>query len=237
MPKAKAPSKAASADPDKLVRQAAGTYRTQDDRFEVRDGGTGWFLVDTEQANDFGQELILGPFPTLARVREAIPPALSEKVTPMRPRASSSRQPSPKGGAEAASRGRAKATKPPPKPKTWIDRLPKADADAVRERIAALESAGIAGAEALVRRDREGIGPEVAARLIEARLEEIVGELPERGRGGARELLRRAAEVLSADGTIRRKGLPGWTLVEIDADGEPPNRRIIIRELPDPDRA
>lgn len=234
MPRATRQAQADSADPDRLVRQAAGTYRTADERFEVRDGGTGWFLVDTEQTNDFGQELILGPYATLAKVREAIPPARSAKVTPMRPPRSTTRGRSTKtekGGARAGRK--AKATAAPPKPETWIDRLPKADADAVRERIAALEAAGIREAEVLVRRDREGIGPEIATRLIQARLEEIVAELPERGRPGARGLLRRAAEVLTAEGTTPRKGLPGWTLVELDEHGEPPNRRIIIRELPD----
>lgn len=40
---------AASVDPDKLVRQAAGTYRTADERFEVHGtASSGWFLVDTE---------------------------------------------------------------------------------------------------------------------------------------------------------------------------------------------
>ena len=238
MPKERAASKRGTApatdaaDPDRLVRQAAGTYRTADGRFEVRDGGTGWFLVDTEQANDFGQELMLGPYATLAEVRAALAPARSAKVTPIRRAAAS-----PGRGTARAGRSKAKGAPPtkvaPPKPKTWIERLPKADADAVRDRIAALEAAGIPGAEVLVRRDREGIAPEVAARLIQARLEAIVAELPERGRPGARELLRRAAEVLSADGTTRHRGLPGWTLVELDADGEPPNRRVIIRELPE----
>jgi len=224
MPKAKRPADADPPDPDRLVRQAAGTYTTADERFEVRNGGTGWFLVDTTQANDFGQELILGPYATLAAVREAIPPARSTAVIPIR---------------RAATAGRGRGTgkkarpKPRPEPKTWIERLPKAEADAVRERIGALEGLGIGGAESLVRRDREGIGPEVALRLILQRLEAIVAELPERGRPGARELLRRAAEVLTADGTTVRAGLPGWTLVELDAAGEPPNRRIIIRELPD----
>jgi hypothetical protein len=228
-PKAKPTAKATPADPDRLVRQAAGTYRTEDDRFEVRDGGTGWFLVDTAQANDFGQELILGPYATLAAVRQAIPPARSAKVKSIRPPAT----PGKDRGKPTKPSNATKAAPTPPKPESWIDRLPKPDATAVRDRIAALEAAGTRDAESLVRRDREGIAPEVASRLIQARLEEVVAELPERGRAGARELVRRAAEVLTADGTTRRKGLPGWTLVELDADGEPPNRRIIIRELPE----
>jgi hypothetical protein len=223
MPKAKGQSGADPAgDADKLVRQAAGTYRTADDRFEVRgSSASGWFLVDTEQANDFGQELILGPFGTLDAVREAIPSARSSKVTPIR-----------RAPAGRTAKAKAKKAEPPPPPKSWIDLLPKAEAESVRRLIAALEKAGVTDAEGLVRRDREGIGPAVATRLIERRLEAIVAELPEKGRAGARELVRRAAEVLTVEG--RADGhLPGWTLVEVGSEPEPDNRRITIRELPD----
>jgi hypothetical protein len=221
MPKAKGATGAdAAADADKLVRQAAGTYRTADDRFEVRGSSSaGWFLVDTHQANDFGQELILGPYGTLDAVREAIPPARSSKVAPIRRPASTSRKSKPR-----------KPPSPPP-PTSWIDKLPKADGASVRRLIKALESEGVTPAEDLVRRDREGIGPAVATRLIELRLEAIVGELPERGRAGARELLRRTAEVLTVEGRAAGE-LPGWSLVEIGPEPEPGNRRITIRELP-----
>ena len=223
MPKAKGQSGADPAgDADKLVRQAAGTYRTADDRFEVRgSSASGWFLVDTEQANDFGQELILGPFGTLDAVREAIPSARSSKVTPIR-RAPSGR----------TTKAKAKKAEPPPPPPSWIDRLPKPEAASVRRLIAALENAGVTDAEGLVRRDREGIGPAVATRLIERHLEAIVAELPEKGRPGARELIRRAAEVLTVEGRADGQ-LPGWTLVEVGPQPEPDNRRITIRELPD----
>jgi hypothetical protein len=230
MPKAKKPSKAPAADdPDKLVRQAAGTYRTADGRFEVRDGGTGWFLVDGEQANDFGQELIQGPYPTLAAARAAIPPARSTKITPIRPSPPTTRSGDGKKGGKATRKPKPAAPAPPP---SWIDRLPRDEAAAVRRLIASLERDGMTDAEDLVRRDREGIGPAVATRLIERRLEAIVAELPERGRPGARELLRRAAEALSAEGTATGRDMPGWTLVEIGPEPEPPNRRITIRDLP-----
>ncbi|HEX7172203.1 MAG TPA: hypothetical protein VF365_06305 [Candidatus Limnocylindria bacterium] len=222
MPKAKKAAADAAADPDRLIRQAAGTYRSADERFEVRGGSaTGWFLVDTAQTNDFGQELILGPFGTLEAVREAIPPARSSKVTPIRPKAAPS------------SRRRAKAAPPPPPPPTWIDKLPKAEAASVRRLIAQLQEAGISDAEDLVRRDREGIGPAVATRLIERRLEAIVAELPQRGRDQVRELLRRAAEAMTVEGR-GSADLPGWALVEIGPEPEPPNRRITIRELRGP---
>lgn len=219
MPKAKRPTGAV--DPDKLQRQAAGTYRTADGRFEVRGGSVaGWFLVDAEQANDFGQELIQGPFATLADVRAAIPSARSTKITPIRPPATPTRRPK-----------KAAAPKPPPPP-SWIERLPPAEATAVRRLIRALEREGVTDAEALVRRDRDGIGPAIATRIIERRLAAIIDELPERGRAGARELIRRATEVLTAEGTTMPRGVPGWSLVEIGPEPEPENRRITIRELP-----
>jgi hypothetical protein len=65
----------APADRDALVRQAAGTYRTGDDRFEVRDAGTGWYLVDSQRTDELGQELLIGPFPTLKAVRDELPKA------------------------------------------------------------------------------------------------------------------------------------------------------------------
>ena len=217
MPKGTGAAKAE--DPDKLQRQAAGTYRTADGRFEVRGGSAaGWFLVDSEQANDFGQELIQGPFATLGDVRAAIPSARSTKITPIRPPAAPSRRPK-----------KTSAPKPPP---SWIEQLPPAEAGAVRRLIRALEREGVTDAEALVRRDRDGIGPAIATRIIERRLAAIVDELPERGRAGARELIRRATEVLTAEGTAMPKDVPGWSLVEIGPEPEPDNRRITIRELP-----
>jgi hypothetical protein len=221
MPKAKDPKGVEPLDPDKLERQAAGTYRTADGRFEVRGGTTaGWFLVDAEQTNDFGQELIQGPFATLAAVRAAIPPARSTKVTPIRP-------------PKATPRSKATRRAPkPPTPPSWLEQLPPGEAASVRRLIAALEREGVTDAEVLVRRDRDGIGPAVATRIIELRLAAIVDELPERGRAGARELVRRATEVLTAEGTAMPRGVPGWSLVEIGPEPEPENRRITIRELP-----
>ena len=220
MPKAKPPETAT--DPDKLIRQSAGTYRTADDRFEVR-GGTanGWFLVDTEQTNDFGQELIQGPFGTLGAVRAAIPSARSAKITPIRPLTAPKGKPA-----------KTKTKKAPPAP-TWLESLPQAEATAVRRLIRALEGEGIPDAEALVRRDREGIGPAIATRVIERRLTTIVDELPEAARAGARDLLRRVTDVLTAEGTAMPKGVPGWSLVELGPRPEPDNRRITIREIPE----
>ena len=216
MAKAKSTSKTdATPNPNKLVRQQAGTYRTTDDRFEVREADVGWFLVDPEQTNEFGQELIQGPFATLKAVREALPDARA--ATPARPS-------TPKR--EAAKQALAAKSKPPlPPPPTWIDQLPKREAAEVRRLLVALEREGIGDAEALVRRDRDGLLPAVATRLIERRLDALVDELPATGRDAAREFVQRVAEILSGDGKPRAP-LPGWTLVEVGPEPEPPHRRI-----------
>ena len=60
-------------DPDKLVREAPGTYQTADGRFAVRsDPGGAWYVADTERTNEFGLELIIGPLRTLDEARSAV---------------------------------------------------------------------------------------------------------------------------------------------------------------------
>jgi hypothetical protein len=164
MPKRKAD---APADPDKLLRQEAGTYHTADGRFEARETAGEWFLVDAEQSNEFGQELIRGPFATLKALRAAIPDARESTTAPKRPRPT----------AAPKQRAGKKAEPPPPPPPSWIDQLPKGEAARVRLLIRALEGEGIDNPEALVRRDREGLFPTVAATLIERRLDALVEEL------------------------------------------------------------
>jgi hypothetical protein len=204
----------APADPDKLIRQAAGNYRTADDRFEVRQADVGWFLVDSEQANEFGQELIHGPFGTMKAVRAAIPTARDQKATAPRPR---------KRPAKAK-------PAPAPPPPSWIDKLPLPDARTVRKAIAALKQQGIADAEELVRRDRDGLLPAVAVRLIEDRLNAIVADAPPRDRERTRELVRNVAAILTSEGTTTAEPLPRWTLVEIGpGDAAPKHRRIDLR--------
>jgi len=201
------------ADPDRLIRQKAGSYRTADDRFEVHQEGLGWFMLDSAQANEFGQPLIHGPFETMALVRESLPGA--RKTKPMRRGKPPRRTPA--------------KPEPPPPPPSWIDALPSKEASEVRSLIRALERDGLPDAEELVRRDREGLLPAVAVQLIERRLAELVSELPAKDREAGERLIREVAEILSADGTTRRDGLPGWTLVEIGPKVEPPNRRIVLR--------
>jgi len=221
MPKAKKTASADSAgDPNKLVRKQAGTYRTADDRFEVSEAGTGWFIVDSAQTDDLGQPRVLGPLATLKAVGDALPEARRTTLKPLV-------RATPKGKAKPAKA--AKSAPPSPLP-SWIDRLPKADATALRRLMDALEREGIGDAEAVVRRDREGLDPEVATRLIEQRLEALVADLPKSQRATGRRLVGRVAAILSAEGTKRSSALPGWTLVEVKPDEDsPPNRRIALR--------
>ncbi len=199
----------APADPDKLIRQEAGSYRTADDRFEAREANGGWFLVDTAHTNEFGQEIIQGPMSTLKALREAIPAARGAKPKPIRPN-------------KSATKPSKKEPPPPPPPPTWIEKLDAAERRDVTRLITELEAEGITDAKALVRRDRDGLMPVVAAALIERRLADLVDDAP--------EVVRRVLEILSSEGTRRTGSLPGWSLVEIGAEPEPPNRRIDLRE-------
>ncbi len=213
----------AAVDHDKLMRQQAGMYRTADDRFEVREADVGWFLVDTDQSNEFGQGLIRGPFATLKAVRDALPdaraaqPAARRRPTPRKPTGTNTKKP-PKPS---------KLSKPQ---RSWIDELAKGEAAEVRKLIAALDGEGITDAEALVRRDREGLLPAVAARLIATRLEALVSDLPGSWRDALRDFVQRVANVLAVQGTTVRAPLPGWVLVEVGREPEPANRRIDLRE-------
>jgi hypothetical protein len=202
-------------DPDSLVREAAGRYRSGDGRFQVQQSDSTWFLLDTQQTNELGQELIHGPFGALKAARDAIPGARHVK-------------PLPRSRSRPAGRTTAKEPPPPPPP-SWIDQLPSDEAAGVRRLIRALESEGLTGAEELVRSDRKGARPEVASRLIRRRLEALVADVPEEERKRALELIDRALEIATDDGDSVPKPMPRWALIEIGPEGDPPNRRIRIR--------
>ena len=50
-------------------------------QIRVEKSDMGWYVVDAQQTNEFGQQLIHGPLPTLEAVREAIPGA--RDITPL----------------------------------------------------------------------------------------------------------------------------------------------------------
>jgi hypothetical protein len=67
------PRKPKAADPDKLVREHPGVYRSEDGRFTVRSDAAGaWYVSDGERANELGLDLVFGPLATLAEAKEAV---------------------------------------------------------------------------------------------------------------------------------------------------------------------
>ncbi len=198
---------------DDLVRAGAGAYRSGDGRFEVQKSDTRWFIVDTAQANEFGQQLIHGPFATLDDVRAAIPASRDIKPLLRTPR-----QP----GA-AASKPSTKPARKPASPVSWIDRLPAQEADEVRALIKALVTAGVGEADALVRRDRDSPFALVAAALIEARLRPLIEDAPEVERQRMKRVVKRVVEIMTDDGVSAARPLPRWELVETPREsGRPP---------------
>jgi hypothetical protein len=217
------PEKKPPAGPDDLVRAGAGAYTSADGRFAVQKSDQRWFLVDNQQSNEFGQQLIHGPFDTLEDVRAAIPGAREIKPLLRVPRGKAA--PPKKLPRSAAARK--------PTPLSWIDRLPAQEAAQVRRLIGALEAEGIANAEAVIKRDRESEGFALAAEEIVARrLAKVVQAASPQARDELRKAVRRAIEILTDEGGATARPLPRWELVEAPREsaqtGRPP-RRIRVR--------
>jgi hypothetical protein len=230
MPKAKSGADA-PVDPNKLVRQRAGIYRTADDRFEVRQAALGWFLIDSSVTDQLGQELTRGPFATLAAVGDELPEARRTTIKSL-PRPKPTKQAAAKAGAPAGKQPAMKAAPAKPLPPRWIDRLPAREATAVRRLIKALELEEIPDAEALVKAARRSGDPMVATRLLEHRLDGLLQDLPAADSAAPRRLVQRVAELLTSGGTTLFDPLPGWALVEVEPGGKPPDRRIVVRPSP-----
>src|SRR5262245_39458473 len=210
-------------EPDDLVRESAGAYVSGDRRFRVSQSDASWFVVDAEQANEFGQELIHGPFSSLKQAQaalagaRAVKPLLRSTPRPKRPiRADDKPQPK-------------RTQEPPAPPPSWIDRLDETQQKAVRRLIRALEKEGLADAEELVRRHRDDPTPTIATRVVEHRLDQLIEAQPDEGRAAAKELVRRVTEILSVDGLATSRPLPRWVLVEIGPDEPAPKRVIKLR--------
>ena len=214
MPKAK--KEKAPPGPDDLVRAAAGEYTSGDGRFTVRQSDTNWYVVDNEQANEFGQELIHGPFPTLAKARDAVSGARAVK-----PLLRSVARPKKVAPANAGQKA-----KPPPKPPSWLDKLPTNEASDARRLIRALEREGLSNAEDLVRLHRDDRVPTIATKVVERRLNLILEDEPEADREELRQLIGRVLTALTGDGTSSPRPMPRWALVELAEDQDPPARVI-----------
>jgi hypothetical protein len=206
-------------DPNKLHRARAGSYRTADDRFQVRQADLGWFLIDSSVRDELGQELTRGPFATLKAVSEQLPEARRTTIKPL---------PRPRSGSRATA-ARAPRKVAPPATKSWLDRLPDAEANAARRLIRALSLEGIDDAEALVQAARKSNEPIVARRVLEHRMDRLLDELPKAERESARKLLAKVAELVAENGTTLFDPLPGWALVEVPPGEEPAGRRVTPR--------
>ena len=209
---AKTPKK--PAEPDDLVRQEAGNYLSGDDRFEVRQSDSAWYLVDRQQTNEFGQELMHGPFGSMKAAKGAMAGARDIK-----PLLRSAKRPT-----------KAQPKKEPPKPPpSWIDKLSQADASVVRKQIRALEREGVDDPEGLVRKDHQARTPAVASALLRRELDKAIDKLPKNDQPTARAALARISEIV-AGGDRNRDPLPGWALVEVGPDREPTGRRVRLSD-------
>lgn len=211
--RSKPPTADAAADPDRLIRHADGGYRTGDERFGVAQANGSWFLTDQQTADDFGQPRVTGPFATLKAVRDAIPEARSAPTSIRKPIK------------QTPTAARPRRAAPPPKPETWLDRLPAADRRRAQRMIDALGAAGLPDAEDLA---RERIGGKadrkLATRLVQARLDRLLDDAG--ADDDARRLVAEAVRVLMVEGGRVGRDLPGWALLETDADGSATDRRI-----------
>jgi hypothetical protein len=172
--------------PEKLVRESAGRYRTADGRFGVSgEPGGSWYLADAEQANEFGLPRLIGPYPTLDRVREVIGQMRAgiEVEAPAGPAPTGGKpqltvipggagQPAdilpPKPGqGRAPSAGRAPAERPrPPSPPTWLERLEPKERTRATKLIRALERLDMPDAEGIARADLKSGLPQAARAVL-----------------------------------------------------------------------
>lgn len=196
-------------DPDRLIRQPDGGYRSADERFSVEQANGSWFLADQETADDFGQPRVAGPFATLKEVRDAIP-RVRAGPTPLRKPIKQTKRP-----AKAA---------PPPKPETWLDRLTAEDRRRAERLVRALERAGLPDADAVAEAQITGRRSmtDLARRLLQAKLDALLADADEE----ARALVDDALRILTTDGSSTGRDLPGWALMVLEPDGSVSERKL-----------
>jgi hypothetical protein len=163
-------------DPDKLVREQAGRYRTADDRFTVESDRSGaWYVVDSQELDELGLPRVSGPHATLAGARRQVaeartaPTALGPRIAAKRATKRSS-----KGGKgpEATERAPRKQESPPPPPPepAWLGALDADDRAQARRALRALDRLGVRDGERVVRADRQTDVPAVARAVLLARV-------------------------------------------------------------------
>lgn len=170
-------------------REAAGAYRSADDRFTLEGGETGsWYVRDDEATDELGLPRTTGPYATLAGAKAAAADQRDRapEVSPLAARVHAANadaarpQPGKNVGraasppaAVARAAPQAAAPRPPrpkaPAPPSWLDTLESDDraaAQRARGRIRDLAKLGLSDPEGTVRRDLLGGQPEVATRLL-----------------------------------------------------------------------
>jgi hypothetical protein len=217
-------------------RVEAGRYRSSDERFTLAsDGGGRWFVTDEAELDDLGLARTIGPFATLDAAKAATGDLRSRPATtsPLAARlaetASRSRRAVTGRAATRATR-RDAPPQPAPPPRTWLDDLADRDPEAARRAhrlLDALAEAGLADADALVRRDTLGDTPAIAARLLARDLVTAVARLQN---PRPADVVEAVAAVLAGPPT--RDGLPGWELVERAGPGGRMRRlRLVADDL------
>jgi hypothetical protein len=215
-------------------RDAAGAYRSADDRFTIRGEGSGrWFLLDEEERDDLGLPRTIGPLATLDAAKSAAEEqrAHAPQTSPLverikaggrKPRGRSSGRASERARGAPTPKGSATSRKAP---ETWLERLEKSDpaaAKRARGLIAALENIGVVNAADVVRKDAEGNRAAIAETVLAVALRRAIAKAKEPAR-----LLDAVLDVLSMHERLEGADdrLPGWRLVEHGGPGE---RRVRI---------
>ena len=116
------PKKPVDPDPDRLVRERAGAYVTEDGLFRVSsDSGGAWYVADTQRVNEIGLELLLGPLPTIAAARAALA-AQREKPAGFGPGELPEPPPAREPEPDPAAAREPEAKREPPRPKPVVRR-------------------------------------------------------------------------------------------------------------------
>jgi hypothetical protein len=157
----------ASDKDEALKRLGGGRWQTRDARFTIEPQSGTWVVVDAEQTDDLGLQLVRGPFGSLRDAKEAIERAreteptaspLSARVEELRSRPSATKSTT----ARQPNRSEPAKAEEPKEPR-WLTDLEPDDRRRARRLIDRLAEAGAPDAEGMVRRDIVGNVPTVAA--------------------------------------------------------------------------
>jgi hypothetical protein len=209
-------------------REGAGTHRSSDDRFSIVSEGSGrWFLRDDQELDELGQPRTTGPYPTLADAKAAADRQrqLGPARSPLAARLAGGGR---RAGGRAAGRetGKRASTTTAAKPArqrekaapSWLERLADTDAGAApraRALVGALERIGVDDAEAVVRRDVEGLRPAAAEAVLAVAIRRELARVTDPAR--LLEAILRVVSMQERLGDDDR--LPGWRLVETGDQG------------------